>query len=62
MAMHQFAVRESRAGRPVGNPLSDIKQVKINNQTYLAQVFALDTLYAPAERPGEILRLSDLMK
>ena len=61
-AMHQFALRENRAGRSLGNPLGDIKRLKLDGQDYLVQVFALDTLYAPAERPEEIRRLSELMK
>jgi hypothetical protein len=61
-AMHQFALSEARAGRPLGNPISDAKQVRLNNQAFVVQVFAMDTLYAPAERPGEIRRLSDLLR
>ena len=60
-AMHQFVLSEARAGRPLGAPLGEMQRVMINGQEYVVQVFALDTLYAPAQRLGEARRLSGLI-
>jgi hypothetical protein len=62
LPLHQYVMSEARAGRPLGNPLGDVKQIKLNGQDYMMQVFALDTLFAPLRQPAEVGRLSDLLK
>jgi hypothetical protein len=61
-AMHRYMLAEARAGRPLGNPVGEMKQVKLNGQDYVIQVFALDTIYSPVQRWSEVYRLSDLLK
>jgi hypothetical protein len=61
-AFHQYWLNELKAGRPLGNPLSEQQSIAINGQSYVIQVFALDTIYAPVPRWQEIGRLSDLLK
>ncbi len=60
--LHQYVVSEMRAGRPLGNPLGDVKQVTVNGQAYLVQVFALDTLFSPLANRSAVYRLSDLLQ
>ena len=60
--LHQFAVSEARAGRPVGNPLGEMKQVSVNGQSFVVQVFALDTLFSPVSNHSTVYRLTDLLK
>ena len=62
LPLHQYVLSETRAGRPLGNPLGEIKQIQLNGQDYMMQVFALDTIFAPLQRPREVGRLSDLLK
>ena len=62
LPLHQYVLSEARAGRPLGNPLGEIKQIQLNGQDYMMQVFATDTIFAPLQRPGEVGRLSDLLK
>jgi hypothetical protein len=62
LPLHQYVLSEARAGRPLGNPLGEIRQITINGQDYMMQVFAQDTLFAPLQQPGEIGRLGDLLK
>ena len=62
LPLHQYVLSEARAGRPLGNPLGEIKQIQLNGQDYMMQVFAMDTIFAPLQRPREVGRLSDLMK
>jgi hypothetical protein len=61
-AFHQYYLNELKAGRPLGNPLSEQRSLTVNGQAYVMQVFALDTIYAPVPRWNEIGRLSDLLK
>jgi len=61
-AFHQYAIKELKAGRALGNPLAEQQTVTIDGQAYVMQVFALDTIYAPVPRWSEINRLSDLLK
>ncbi|HEX6292309.1 MAG TPA: hypothetical protein VFZ66_24190 [Herpetosiphonaceae bacterium] len=61
-AFHQYMLSELRAGRPLGNPLSEQQVVTASGQDYVIQVFALDTIYAPIPRWQEIGRLSALLK
>jgi hypothetical protein len=61
-AFHQYYLNEVKAGRPLGNPLSEQRTITINGQAYVMQVFALDTIYAPVPRWNDIGRLSDLLK
>jgi hypothetical protein len=61
-AFHQYYLNEAKAGRPLGNPLSEQRTITINGQAYVLQVFALDTIYAPVPRWNEIGRLSELLK
>lgn len=61
-AFHQYMLSELRAGRSLGNPLSEQQRVTVDGQAYVIQVFALDTIYAPVPRWTEIGRLSALLK
>lgn len=61
-AFHQYMLSELRAGRSLGNPLSEQQGVTVDGQAYVIQVFALDTIYAPVPRWNEIGRLSMLLK
>lgn len=61
-AFHQYYLNELKAGRPLGNPLSEQRSLTVNGQAYVMQVFALDTIYAAVPRWNEIGRLSDLLK
>jgi len=61
-AIHQYVLSELRAGRPLGSPFGEMKQVKLNGQDYVMQIFALDTLYAPVQGSSQVFRLSDLLK
>lgn len=61
-AFHQYMLSELRAGRPLGNPLSEQQVINVDGQEYVLQVFALDTIYSPIPRWSEIGRLSDLLK
>lgn len=61
-AFHQYILSELRAGRSLGNPLSEQQRVTVDGQAYVIQVFALDTIYAPVPRWSEIGRLSTLLK
>lgn len=61
-AFHQYMLSELRAGRSLGNPLSEQQRVIVDGQPYVIQVFALDTIYAPVPRWTEIGRLSALLK
>lgn len=60
-AFYQFMLSELRAGRPLGNPLSEQMMVTVDGQAYVLQVFALDTIYSPVPRWNEVRRLSDLL-
>ncbi len=60
--LHQFVLSEARAGRPLGNPIGEMQQIKIDGQDYVIQVFALDTIYAPVQEQGKVYRLSELLK
>lgn len=62
LPLHQYVMNETRAGRPLGNPLGEVKQITINGQDYMMQVFALDTIFAPLQQPDQIGRLGDLLK
>lgn len=62
LPLHQYLINEARAGRSLGNPLGEVRQITINGQDYMLQVFALDTLFAPLQQPDQIGRLSDLLK
>lgn len=61
-AFHQYMLSELRAGRSLGNPLSEQQRVTVDGQAYVIQIFALDTIYAPVPRWNEIGRLSALLK
>ena len=67
-AFHQYAMNEAKAGRSLGSPLGESRRVKVGDQQYSVQVFALDTLYTPIGNPenttnwGDIRRLSELLK
>jgi hypothetical protein len=61
-AFHQYMLSELRAGRSLGNPLSEQQSVTVDGQAYVIQVFAMDTIYAPIPRWHEIGRLSTLLK
>jgi len=61
-AMHQYVLSELRAGRPLGNPIGEMKRVKLNGQEYVMQIFALDTIYSPVQNLTNVSRLSDLLK
>jgi|GEM_PF-2367736 len=47
-----------RLGAPLGLPLNQT----LNQQPYVIQVFARDTLYAPQENPTAVGRMSDLLR
>ncbi|GIV96235.1 MAG: hypothetical protein KatS3mg057_0892 [Herpetosiphonaceae bacterium] len=67
-AFHQYALKEARAGRPLGAPLSKNRRITVGSKQYAVQVFALDTLYTPIGEPesatnwADVRRMSDLMK
>lgn len=67
-AFHKYVVDETRAGRPLGSPLDESRNIIAGGRRYAVQTFALDTLYTPlSDIEGEtnwsdVRRLSDLLR
>jgi hypothetical protein len=56
LTFHQYAM----AGRTVGPPLAPAGALALDGARFIYQVYATDTLYAPATIPDQVQRLSGL--
>ena len=55
-AFHQYALRT-----PIGPPLSPGFRIRIDDDEWVAAIYALDVIYCPVNRWQAISRLSDLI-
>ncbi len=67
-AFHQYMLTEAQAGRPLGSPLDESRQIEVNGQQYVIQTFALDVIYTPLAPNvddtdwSDVRRLNDLLR
>lgn len=67
-AFHRYVVDEARAGRPLGGPMGESREILVAGKKYVIQTFAQDTLYTPVADVesetnwSDVRRMSSLLK